>query len=64
MFIKKSDIDPLGWQGILISETIMYKDEEVNLTDDDKINIMIRYHSYSFNLLIISSVALLGLLFK
>lgn len=41
MFIKKSDIDPLGWQGILISETIMYKDEEVNLTDDDKINIMI-----------------------
>lgn len=47
---KKSDIDPLGWQGILISETIMYKDEEVNLTDDDKINIMIGWITNRKNL--------------
>ena len=47
---KKSDINPLGWQGILISETIMYKDEEVNLTDDDKINIMIGWITNRKNL--------------
>lgn len=46
MFIKKSDIDPLGWQGILISETLMYKDEEVKVTTDDNINLMIGWITY------------------
>lgn len=43
---KKSDIDSMGWQGILISETLMYKDEEVKVTTDDNINLMIGWITY------------------
>ena len=43
---KKSDIDSMGWQGVLISETLIYKDEEVKVTTDDNINLMIGWITY------------------
>ena len=43
---KKSDIDCMGWQGVLISETLMYTDDKVNVTTDDNINLMIGWITY------------------
>ncbi|MFR1686012.1 MAG: hypothetical protein ACLSVX_02375 [Massilimicrobiota timonensis] len=45
---KKAETDSIAmtWQGILISETLMYKDEEVNVKTDDEINLMIGWISY------------------
>ena len=45
---KKAETDSIAmtWQGILISETIMYKDEEVEVKVDDKINLMIGWISH------------------
>lgn len=45
---KKAETDSIAmtWQGILISETLMYKDEEVEVKVDDKINLMIGWISH------------------
>lgn len=45
---KKTETDSIAmtWQGILISETLMYKDEEVEIKVDDKINLMIGWISH------------------
>lgn len=45
---KKAETDSIAmtWQGILISETLMYKDEEVKVKVDDKINLMIGWISH------------------
>ena len=43
---KNSDIDCMGWQGVLISETLMYTDDKVNVTTEDNINLMIGWITY------------------
>ena len=45
---KKAETDSIAmtWQGILISETLMYKDDEVEVKGDDKINLMIGWISH------------------